>query len=179
MVDDDGRLRRKFNLKKSNAARDDIGFELTYVEFCRLVKRACLVSSDLGYSGRNYVLARHLDRGPYAIGNCRFITQPENMAERTWLETSSDTMRESIRASKGTLIQETVQVCDGCKKEFEAVRIRSFCSLTCKHRQVKPPTKELAKSIQKLIKQLHADGLSSYVIAKKAGVSRNTVMKYW
>lgn len=47
-----------------------------------LVREANLKSSDLGFSGNGYVLARFNDEGDYVYGNCRFITQKENSEER-------------------------------------------------------------------------------------------------
>ena len=43
---------------------------------------AGIVSSQLGIALDKYVLARNGDKGPYKLGNCRFITQRENMIER-------------------------------------------------------------------------------------------------
>lgn len=83
MIDDDEKLKRKWINKRVNATAENIGFNLTYDEFCILVEEAKLVSSDLGFTGNNYVLARYNDTGDYIVGNCRFITHKENMAEQT------------------------------------------------------------------------------------------------
>lgn len=80
--DNDSKLYSKFLNKRNNAKKEGIRFKLTYEEFVGLVKTARLRSSDLGFSGRGYVLARYKDRGAYSVGNCRFITQRENMSER-------------------------------------------------------------------------------------------------
>ena len=58
-----------------------------------LVDAAGLRSSQLGFSGQGYVLARINDIGPYSINNCRFLTQKENAAEKK----ISDKMRASSR----------------------------------------------------------------------------------
>lgn len=82
-VDDDGKLRKKYKHKKENAKYvQHIEFKLTLQDFVNLVYEAGIKSSDLGYKGNRYVLARYRDKGPYAVGNCRFITQEENIAER-------------------------------------------------------------------------------------------------
>jgi hypothetical protein len=81
-VDDDSKLYAKFLNKRNNAKKEGIRFCLTFEEFKLLVVKANLRSSDLGYSGRGYVLARYNDRGPYKSGNCRFITQAQNLRER-------------------------------------------------------------------------------------------------
>ena len=83
LLDDDGKLRRRWLNKRVNADKEGIEFKLSFAQFCSLVSEAGLVSSQLGFSGEGYVLARYRDAGPYAYGNCRFITQTENMAERS------------------------------------------------------------------------------------------------
>ena len=81
-LDDDGKLKTKWVNKRVNAKKENIGFSLTYGEYCVLVKEAGLKSSQLGFSGDGYVLARYNDSGPYAYGNCRFILQSENAKEK-------------------------------------------------------------------------------------------------
>ena len=81
-LDDDGKLYQRYADKRVNAQHEGIDCKLSYDEYCRLVDEAHLKSSQLGFSGQNYVLARYNDEGPYAYGNCRFITQKENMRER-------------------------------------------------------------------------------------------------
>lgn len=81
MIDDDNSLREKYSRKKSNAKRKGIGFSLSFDEYVDLVRSAGLVASDIGRVG-GYDLARYGDEGPYAVGNCRFITHGENVRER-------------------------------------------------------------------------------------------------
>ena len=81
-LDDDGKLYSKWLNKRNNAKAEGIKFLLSYEEWCSLVEEASLKSSDLGFSGRKFVLARFEDKGPYRVGNCRFITQKENAAEK-------------------------------------------------------------------------------------------------
>ena len=82
MVDDDGKLRQRWNNKRVNAEKENIPFALSFEEYTVLVEQAKLKSSDLGFTGKNYVLARYNDTGAYVVGNCRFITHMENMAEQ-------------------------------------------------------------------------------------------------
>ena len=82
MVDDDGKLKRRWINKRVNAEKESIPFNLTYDEYVQLVESAGLKSSNLGFTGDNYVLARYNDTGAYAFGNCRFITHKENMEEQ-------------------------------------------------------------------------------------------------
>lgn len=81
-LDDDGKLYQKWLNKRNNAKAEGIKFYLTYEDYCFLVEEAYLKSSDLGFSGNKFVLARIKDKGPYKLGNCRFITQKENLRER-------------------------------------------------------------------------------------------------
>lgn len=82
-LDDDGKLRHKWIQKKHNAHREQhLEFYLSFDEFCQLMDDAGITSSQLGIALDRYVLARKGDTGPYEIGNCRFITQRENMIER-------------------------------------------------------------------------------------------------
>ena len=81
-LDDDGKLKRKWINKCVNAKKEGLECELTYEEFCLLVSQANLVSSQLGFTGKGYVLARYNDSGNYTLKNCRFITQKENSDEK-------------------------------------------------------------------------------------------------
>lgn len=81
LVDDDGKVYRRWMIKRVNAKKYGVGCELTLEEYCKLIHDAGLHSSDLGYKGNNYDLARYNDKGPYKVGNCRFITHKENMDE--------------------------------------------------------------------------------------------------
>lgn len=82
VVDDDGKLKQRFYNKRINSKSEGIEFNLTFQEYCKLVADAGLVSSDLGFTGKGYVLARFNDEGGYEYYNCRFITQKENARER-------------------------------------------------------------------------------------------------
>lgn len=81
-LDDDGKLRQKYRNKRANARKEGLECELTFDDYCTLVESAGLKSSDLGFSGKKYVLARYGDMGNYTMGNCRFILQSENAAEK-------------------------------------------------------------------------------------------------
>lgn len=81
-LDDDGKLMRKWYNKRVNAKAEGLECKLTFDEYCQLVDEAGLVSSQLGFTGEGYVLARYNDTGNYEIGNCRFITQKENSDEK-------------------------------------------------------------------------------------------------
>lgn len=95
-IDDNGKLYSKWLNKRNNAKQENIDFKLTYYEFCLLVKEANLLSSDLGFSGKGYVLARYNDIGPYEYGNCRFILQSENAKEKKISEASRNASKRNI-----------------------------------------------------------------------------------
>lgn len=96
-IDNDGKLRQRFSNKRVNAKKEGIEFELTFKEYCQLVEEAGLISSQLGFKGENYVLARYNDEGPYKVGNCRFITQKENMAEQKRTEKQREVSKRNVR----------------------------------------------------------------------------------
>lgn len=82
LVDDDGEVLQKFYQKKSDAKDRKIDFVLTFEDYCKLIYDAGIKSSDIGWkTDSHYVLGRYHDIGPYAVGNCRFITQSKNMYE--------------------------------------------------------------------------------------------------
>lgn len=69
-LDDDGKLYEKYsNRKSSTNTRHFIpDFLLTFEEFCKLMDEAGIKSSDLGYTGNCYDLARYNDTGDYEMG---------------------------------------------------------------------------------------------------------------
>lgn len=84
-LDDNGRLEHHYRQKRSNAKRKHIPFSLTLDDYCELVERAGIKSSNLGRqpSGTGgYDLARWYDVGGYSFDNCRFITHAANLKER-------------------------------------------------------------------------------------------------
>lgn len=81
-LDDDGQLYRKWHRKRqADIHHTKYGFDLTFEQWCYLMKEANIKSSQLGWKGEKYVLARYEDKGAYTLGNCRFITQKENVSE--------------------------------------------------------------------------------------------------
>lgn len=94
-VNDDNKLKQRWANKRVNANAEGIPFDLSYAEYVQLVADAGLKSSQLGFTGDGYVLARYNDSGGYSINNCRFITQKENISERK----ITDKMRASGRTA--------------------------------------------------------------------------------
>ena len=97
LLDDDNKLYSKWLNKRNNSKKEKIPFSLTYYDFCKLVQDANLKSSDLGFSGNGYVLARYGDMGGYEYSNCRFISQLENVRERKVSENARDSARRNIQ----------------------------------------------------------------------------------
>ena len=96
-IDDDGKLYKHYNNKKYAAKKNGIECKLSFYEYCLLVKEAGLKSSDLGYAGRDYVLARYNDEGDYEYGKCRFITRRENLLERKTSQAQIDAAKRNIK----------------------------------------------------------------------------------
>ena len=92
-VDDDGKLYQRFLNKKINAKAEGLECELTFEDYCHLVESANLVSSQLGFTGEGYVLARYNDKGNYKLGNCRFIKQIDNAKEKVITEKARQSSR--------------------------------------------------------------------------------------
>lgn len=81
MLDDDGKLKKRYTNKRVNAAKEGLSFELTFSQFCELMRRRGISSSELGVRG--YQLSRKGDTGGYFWGNCRFLTYKQNAREKS------------------------------------------------------------------------------------------------
>jgi hypothetical protein len=97
-IDDDGKLKQRWINKRTNASSENIGFDLSFDQYCQLVREAKLMSSDLGFKGYKFVLARINDSGDYRYDNCRFITQTENATEKKISDKSREASRQNITA---------------------------------------------------------------------------------
>lgn len=118
-LDDDGELYNKYRQKRSNALyTQKKGFNLTFEEYCQLVKEAGLVSSQLGYKGEGYVLARFNDEGSYEYGNCRFITQIENLAERKVADAWYDSLKKAQLASRQWIQEHPEEFSKRCREGY-------------------------------------------------------------
>lgn len=80
ILDDDGKLRKRYIARKANAVRYGIGFNLSFEQYCALLEEKNLKSSDVGKA--KYHLSRDGDIGPYEIGNCHFKWFTENLKEK-------------------------------------------------------------------------------------------------
>lgn len=120
VLNDDGKLYRKFSNKRANAQKEGIPFSLTFDDFCSLVRDAGLVSSQLGFSGSKYVLARYGDKGGYELGNCRFITQAENAKEKIITDKSREASRNNaIKMNQQNALLSTNELSDRIKSSLK------------------------------------------------------------
>ena len=93
-------MRRYYNTKKATAKQAGIPFELELRDIYWLLYCARINVEQVGKRRGEYQLARFGDTGPYALGNCRFITSEENLREKdhTW---SPESRAHRIQALKG------------------------------------------------------------------------------
>ena len=68
--------------KRRLGKRNTIPFLLSPTELIELLNDAGITAKDIGQALHQYALARYNDTGNYEVGNCRFITVKENIAER-------------------------------------------------------------------------------------------------
>jgi hypothetical protein len=68
-------VRKKFSCQKSRAKQRGIPFELTFEQWWQIWQESG------HWSESKYVMCRHGDRGPYAVGNVRIATASENSRE--------------------------------------------------------------------------------------------------
>ena len=78
------KVRKYYNTKKATAKQQGIAFELELRDVYWLLYMAGITVEQIGKGREDYQLSRFNDSGPYAIGNCRFITMLENQRERDY-----------------------------------------------------------------------------------------------
>lgn len=148
-LDDDGKLWSKWRNKIVNAEQEGLECLLTFPQYCQLVKEAGLKSSDLGFTGGGYVLARYNDTGNYEVGNCRFITQQQNADERVITERQREVGRINVKKMNEYNKLHDYVIIDGCKVlTEEASRRRSEAiknSELYKRRKAEAVQKELQR----------------------------------
>lgn len=76
--------RGKYKQQKDNADARGVPWELTYSQWCEIWD-ASGHWDERGNYAEGYVMARHGDEGPYAVGNVRIAPHVENVAERNRL----------------------------------------------------------------------------------------------
>jgi hypothetical protein len=73
----------KFKTLRGNASSRGIKFTLTLEQYIELALAAGLVSpAQIGRTRGSFQMSRFGDKGGYECGNCRFLLQAENIAEK-------------------------------------------------------------------------------------------------
>lgn len=161
-LDDDGKLIRHWRNKCVNAKKEGLECKLTFDEYCQLVKKAGLKSSQLGFTGDGYVLGRYNDEGDYTIENCRFITQKEN----------NDEKNERIKKIRGEN-PNNICTCGNWKDSSAEMCLECFLKHKSEYvsgTNIKKPTKN---ELQELLKTN-----SREKIGRMFGVTGNAVKKW-
>ena len=100
-------LRSKIAMKRTNAAKEGIGFYLTESDILDMLEKAGIAIKDWSYQG--YHLARFNDKGDYEVGNCRFIPRLENVKEKKVSERVREASSKTITAYNYSLTPEQRQ----------------------------------------------------------------------
>lgn len=172
-LDDDGKLYQKYLNKKINAKKEGLLCELSFEEFCFLVDQAGLKSSDLGFSGKGYVLARFNDCGNYCLGNCRFITHKENMAEQH--------LSEKVILARKENFKKLVQARKDISKDVMISRIKEGQKTSEKYKEYRRKLKEKKELRLKYINE-HKDKRHSGIKNSHYGtfwITNGVVSKVW
>lgn len=75
-------LREKWRSHAKHARERGVKW-LSYEQYAEKVLQAGISPNQIGRTLGSYQLARYTDSGDYTIDSCRFITQTENLIERT------------------------------------------------------------------------------------------------
>jgi len=98
------KLKRKLINKRGDARRKGLMCDLTAINVQGLLDDAGITVDD--WSIRGYHLARYNDSGNYELGNCRFITYAENIAERKTSEAMRVAASRNIRKAIAAMTSE-------------------------------------------------------------------------
>jgi hypothetical protein len=74
--------RRKWRTKLRTSELRGLSVNITYDQYKDLMVDAGIQPNQIGTGEHDYCLARYKDLGHYTLGNCRFITNHENMLEQ-------------------------------------------------------------------------------------------------
>lgn len=162
-IDDDGKLIQKWRNKCVNAKKEGLECKLTFDEYCTLVKDAGLVSSQLGFTGENYVLGRYNDEGDYTFENCRFITQKENTNEKN----------QRLNALKPEINEKNICACGNWKDSKADICLECYLKHKSEYIQNTDILKPKADELQELLKTN-----SKEKIGRMYGVSGKSVAKW-
>lgn len=131
-----------------------------------------------------YRMSVHLGRHLNATEQVDHIDEDftNDSLENLQILSERENREKSLRFRHGMIIAQTEQKCAVCGMGFFSDRLRKICSIECRARALKDGRackKRLDEKLIDEIKQLRCNGGTSYSIASKLGISRNTVMKHW
>ena len=136
---DSGVWSAKFRLLKWNAERRQKTCSLTFEDYIRLAAEKELYDPSLiGRTKGSYQLARFGDQGDYELGNCRFISQAENIAEKALnggnasmsaKKTGRTAETSSGIASQARKLSKSFRVVSPTGVVFEDTNLRKFCRI--------------------------------------------------
>lgn len=149
-LDDDGKLMSRYRNKIHNARKENIKCLLTLYEYCMLLKMSGLKSSNLGFKGDKYVLARYNDTGNYEWGNCRFITHKENMHEQK--------ISEKLKLLHKKFNLKGLEAIKNISKEDLSIRIKKGLQNSEKMKQIREEQKR-KKEIKESLKDKRYSGI--------------------
>lgn len=75
----------RYSAHKANARKRGVPFLLTYDEWLCIWMQSGHFNARGNKTANGYVMARHGDRGPYAVGNVAIIRHGDNVVERNRL----------------------------------------------------------------------------------------------
>ena len=83
-TDEDMVLYKYWKGKTVSSLHSEVKFLLTPLQLKSLLAEASISILDVGNGKGKYNLSRYQDKGNYEIGNCRFITQLDNIMEKEY-----------------------------------------------------------------------------------------------
>jgi hypothetical protein len=111
------KIKHKYNCHKGNAKFRNIGFELTFEEWWDIWQQSGKWEQR-GKGAGKYVMARHNDVGPYAVGNVSIKTQEENIREAN-IGDKNPSKRSGALISAGSIgVPKQIYKCFNCYKDI-------------------------------------------------------------
>ena len=108
--------REKWRDLKNSAASRDIECELSFSSYLDLAVIAGIDHpSQIGRGRGQFQMARPTDAGPYAVGNCRFVTMEQNQQERKLNGGTAIAVEKTARKRRG----QTKETDDGVRAMAE------------------------------------------------------------
>lgn len=93
MTHDLGKLKRAYQVQRTNARARGIGFQMTFVEWLTIWAESGHLH-ERGLKGNGYVMSRFNDDGPYAADNVEIIRAADNSHQQQVTEKRRKTVAE-------------------------------------------------------------------------------------